>query len=82
MTLRLSRLAANDLKEIGDYIARENPARAVSFIRELRAVMDRIGSQRIVDSNPVNRNLLGRLEVFDQGFDLSIRDRVFRGFYR
>jgi toxin ParE1/3/4 len=31
-----SPLAEFDLEEIGDYIARDNPARAVSFIREIR----------------------------------------------
>lgn len=32
----LSPLAEFDLEEIGDYIARDNPGRAVSFIREIR----------------------------------------------
>lgn len=31
-----SPLAASDLEEIGDYIARDNPARARSFVREIR----------------------------------------------
>jgi toxin ParE1/3/4 len=31
-----SPLADLDLEEIGDYIARDNPSRAVSFVRELR----------------------------------------------
>jgi toxin ParE1/3/4 len=31
-----SPLAEHDLEEIGDYIARDNPSRAVSFIREIR----------------------------------------------
>jgi len=31
-----SPLAELDLEEIGDYIARDNPPRAVSFIREIR----------------------------------------------
>jgi toxin ParE1/3/4 len=29
-------LAESDLEEIGDYIARDNPERAVSFIQEIR----------------------------------------------
>jgi toxin ParE1/3/4 len=29
-------LAESDLEEISDYIARENPERAVSFIQEIR----------------------------------------------
>ena len=31
-----SPLAERDLEEIGDYIARNNPPRAVSFIRQIR----------------------------------------------
>lgn len=37
MRFRFSRQAETDITEIGDYIARDNPARAVSFVRELRA---------------------------------------------
>lgn len=36
MRCLLSPLAARDLEGIGDYIARDNPSRAVSFIREMR----------------------------------------------
>lgn len=36
MRLRFSRRAEADLEEIGDYIARGNPVRARTFIRELR----------------------------------------------
>jgi plasmid stabilization system protein ParE len=36
MRLAVSPRAARDLEDIGDYIARDNPARAVSFISELR----------------------------------------------
>jgi toxin ParE1/3/4 len=34
--------AERDLEEIGDYIARGNPARALSFLDELRSRCDRI----------------------------------------
>lgn len=37
---RLSPRAARDLEEIGDFIARDSPARAVSFIEELLAKCD------------------------------------------
>ena len=37
-----SPLAEFDLEEIGDYIARENPPRAVSFIREIRELCVKI----------------------------------------
>jgi toxin ParE1/3/4 len=36
MQFRFSRRAEADLEEIAAYIARDNPARAVSFVRELR----------------------------------------------
>lgn len=35
--VRLSPRAARDLEEIGDFIARDSPAQAVSFIEELLA---------------------------------------------
>lgn len=40
---RLRPKAAGDLEEIGDFIARDNPERALSFIEELTAVCARIG---------------------------------------
>lgn len=36
MGLLFSPLALQDLEEIGDYIAQDNPGRAVSFVQELR----------------------------------------------
>jgi toxin ParE1/3/4 len=36
MRFRFSRRATADIEEIGDFIAGESPARAVSFISELR----------------------------------------------
>ncbi|MFZ5451079.1 MAG: type II toxin-antitoxin system RelE/ParE family toxin [Thermodesulfobacteriota bacterium] len=36
MNCIFSAVAARDLEEIGDYIARDNPQRAVSFIQEIR----------------------------------------------
>lgn len=37
MIVHLTAEAEYDLEAIGDYIARDNPARAVSFLQELRA---------------------------------------------
>jgi toxin ParE1/3/4 len=42
MQLRISPLAAEDLEAIGDFIAKDNPLRALSFIRELRAHCEKI----------------------------------------
>lgn len=36
MIVRLLPAAETELEDIGDYIARDNPRRAVSFVRELR----------------------------------------------
>ncbi len=36
--LRLSPRAAADLEEIGDYIARDNPSRALTFVDELHTI--------------------------------------------
>jgi toxin ParE1/3/4 len=40
--LSFSPLASRDLEEIGDYIARDNPERALSFLAELEAHCRRI----------------------------------------
>ena len=40
----ISPLAASDLEMIGDYIAQDNPHRAVTFIAELRNQCDRIAA--------------------------------------
>jgi len=40
-----TRLADRDLEEIGDTIARDNPVRAMSFIREMRTRCERLTDQ-------------------------------------
>lgn len=42
MGLRFTPLAVSDLEEIGDYIARDNPDRAHSFIAEMRSQCEKI----------------------------------------
>jgi len=42
MRLAFTPLAEQDLEAIADYIAADNPARALSFVRELRAQCQRI----------------------------------------
>jgi toxin ParE1/3/4 len=42
LKLSISPRAARDLEAIGDYIARDNPSRAVSFVREIREQFGRI----------------------------------------
>ena len=42
MQCYFSPLAEFDLEEIGDYIAKDNPSRAVSFISEIREVCQQL----------------------------------------
>ena len=43
MRIERSAFVENDLEAIADYIAGDNPARAVSFIREIREEIRRVG---------------------------------------
>jgi toxin ParE1/3/4 len=42
MKLIFSPASERDLEEIGDYIARDNPERAISFLNELQELCNRI----------------------------------------
>ena len=42
MRVTISPLAERDLESIGDYIAEDNPLRAVTFIEEMRAQCEKI----------------------------------------
>jgi len=44
MQLVIKPLAEKDLEAIGDYIARDNPVRAITFVRELRDHCKRIAN--------------------------------------
>ena len=46
MRVAVSPLAERDLETIGDYIAEDNPLRALSFIAELRAQCATIENRR------------------------------------
>lgn len=58
MQLEFSRFIENDLDEIADFIAEDNPARAVTFIKEIRSKFGEI--QR----NPLAYQL--RLDIGDE----------------
>jgi plasmid stabilization system protein ParE len=47
MRAHLTPQAEIDLEEVGDYIALDNPGRAVSFIREIRQHCEKIAADRI-----------------------------------
>lgn len=48
MRIEFSRWVESDLEAIGDYIAQDNPRRALTFIREIRAKIERIGQQPLL----------------------------------
>ena len=43
MRIELSRFVESDLEDIGDWIAEDNPRRAVTFVQELRNAFRKIG---------------------------------------
>ena len=43
MIVRISEEAERDLEDIADYIAKDNPARAMTFVQELRAAALSLG---------------------------------------
>jgi toxin ParE1/3/4 len=43
MRVVIAPLAEQDLESVADYIARDNPVRAITFVRELRGQCERIG---------------------------------------
>ncbi len=48
MRVEFSRWVEGDLEAIADFIAEDNPTRAVSFIREIRDKIERIGRQPLL----------------------------------
>jgi len=48
MRLTIAPVVERDLADIGDYIARDSPIRATSFLRELRKEFDRIAQHPFV----------------------------------
>ena len=48
MRLEFSRWVEGDLDTIADFIAQDNPQRAVTFIREIRQKIDKVGQQPLV----------------------------------
>jgi toxin ParE1/3/4 len=51
MRIELSSFVDGDLEAIGDYIAQDNPTRAVTFVREIRNEIYQVGQ------NPLNYRL-------------------------
>ena len=70
MKLRLSPLAQSDLREIGDYIARDNHKRAQSFVEDIQRQCERINEKpalytRRQEINPTMQSCsFGRYVIF------------------
>jgi toxin ParE1/3/4 len=65
LKLSLSPRATRDLEAIGDYIGSDNPARAVSFIREIRQQFRRIA--RLPAAYPARDDLAAGLRMSVHG---------------
>ena len=65
MLLLFAPLALTDLEEIGDYIALDNPLRALSFVRELRAQCRKILDNPL--AFPAREDLAPGLRVLPYG---------------
>ncbi len=63
--LLLSPLAAADLEEIADYIARDNPVRAASFVAELEATCHAVAAAP--ERYPARADLLEGLRMAVHG---------------
>ena len=73
MIVEITAEAEADLEAIGDYIARDNPARAVSFVRELgRSCMDMADFPEAwpviprYETQDIRRRVQGRYLIFYQ----------------
>ncbi|ANH69984.1 type II toxin-antitoxin system RelE/ParE family toxin [Mitsuaria sp. 7] len=71
MIVRLLREAKADLQSIGDYIARNNPARAESFLAELEAKVESLATMaesfpfaRLPNNPDARRRVHGRYGIY------------------
>jgi toxin ParE1/3/4 len=81
-----SPLAEADMEEIGDYIAQDNPSRAISFIREIRMKCTKIKDQPL--ASPLRPNLgegirmavFGKYLIFYSFDEMVVRiERILHG---
>ena len=87
MRVVLTRSAISDLEQIADYIARDNPTRAASFVRELRtAALARADTPRAFpvvpryESRHIRRRPFGNYLIFYRvGTDHLVILRVLPG---
>jgi toxin ParE1/3/4 len=71
MNVAFTAEAAADLESIGDHIARENPARALSFLQEIRAACMALGTTPFAfplvpryEHQGIRRRVLGNYLIF------------------
>ena len=81
-----SPLASNDLEEIGDFIAKDNPDRALTFIREIKdkcmrlAFPSAIGVPRPELAEGIRMLTHGRYLIFYRDDERAVRiERVMHG---
>lgn len=82
----ISPLAAEDIESIGDYIAEDNPLRAVSYVREIRESCHKIGlmpkGHAVLEGSPggIRKAAHGNHLIFYRETDREVRiERVLHG---
>jgi toxin ParE1/3/4 len=79
MRLLITQQAESDIEEIGDYIAQDNPHRALSFISELRGQCQKIAlspsayRQRHELGEDIRSCAYGRYAIFFSHGDAEVR---------
>jgi toxin ParE1/3/4 len=86
VNISFSPRAARDLEEIGDYIARDNPLRAVSFLNELMETCGKIAAAPLsFEARPnigpnIRRAVHGRYLIFYTVQPSAVRvERILHG---
>ena len=86
MRLELSRYIESDLEAIAEFIAEDNPRRAITFIREIRQKIDRIAEHPLAHQlrpdigNQARLAVVGRYVILFRTFDETVRiERVVYG---
>ena len=79
MSLLFTPLAEQDLEAIGNYIARDNPRRALTFIREIRQQCKQISERpttyllRSEVGENIRSRVFGRYIIYFAAIDESVR---------
>jgi toxin ParE1/3/4 len=82
----ISPIAGEDIESIGDYIAEDNPLRAISYVRELRESCHKIGlmpkGHSLLENSPegIRKAVHGNYLIFYRETEKEIRiERVLHG---